>query len=427
MIGKGLTMPGRRLRNAFARERLGLAVATDRVSAVLLDRRGVRWSASEPRDASVPLAESLSVLLAQLPRRRALRPVVVASVGAGGAQVKRLCTLPRDRDAAGLAAFVRERARQFFLVNGVPLYVSGVRLVTPEVGWVVAIEAPIVHDIAHACRAAKLRLASVVPAAVALEHAVVDTSCLNLVDGSLHMTLAFVDGAIAELRRVEIKSDVLEHAAMDPSHLVPALRALGDAAWPIAAAFGAARIPAGEPLAVAARVVESSEAPDQRRVQRAAIACALAGALALVAPPVVAMNRARTAHRAATLLTARARTAQRDVRALTDATAKLAAVNAFERSRESVTQLIGDFTRALPDSAALAEFDLDSAGAGSVVAYAAHAADVVDAVERVRGLTGGAIVGPVTQEIVAGRSLERVTVRFAVVPASQRPEDARAP
>jgi hypothetical protein len=324
-----------------------------------------------------------------------------------------LCTLPRDRDAAGLAAFVRERARQFFLVNGVPLYVSGVRLVTPEVGWVVAIEAPIVHDIAHACRAAKLRLASVVPAAVALEHAVVDTSCLNLVDGSLHMTLAFVDGAIAELRRVEIKSDVLEHAAMDPSHLVPALRALGDAAWPIAAAFGAARIPAGEPLAVAARVVESSEAPDQRRVQRAAIACALAGALALVAPPVVAMNRARTA--------------QRDVRALTDATAKLAAVNAFERSRESVTQLIGDFTRALPDSAALAEFDLDSAGAGSVVAYAAHAADVVDAVERVRGLTGGAIVGPVTQEIVAGRSLERVTVRFAVVPASQRPEDARAP
>ncbi|MGH7649038.1 MAG: hypothetical protein ACREND_13040, partial [Gemmatimonadaceae bacterium] len=56
-------------------------------------------------------------------------------------------------------------------------------------------------------------------------------------------------------------------------------------------------------------------------------------------------------------------------------------------------------------------------GLGNVVALAPHAAAVIDAVERMPGLTSPVIIGPVTKENVGGRNVERVTVQFRLMPA----------
>jgi hypothetical protein len=107
-------------------------------------------------------------------------------------------------------------------------------------------------------------------------------------------------------------------------------------------------------------------------------------------------------------------------RLLARTTAALASFTAFEQSRQPVTILLSDITRALPAESALLEFQVDSSGAGTLVALAPRAAQVVGALERVPGVTSPAIVGPVTQDAVGGHSLDRVTVRFVLVPSSQR-------
>lgn len=417
------TLP--RVRHAFARQRVGLGVSADRVSAVLLNRDRVTWSATLERDAGTLLSESLGALLAQLPARRWPRPLANAAVGPAGAQLKRLVGLPDTRDTGELAALVRDNAQQFFLVNGVPVYSAGVRLVAPATGWAAAIDAPVANEIARACRTARLDLRSIAPTAVVLERAVTGTR-FAMLDGTVRTEITLVNGALETQRRMACDPASLGAAPPEMPPLVPALATVRDA-HRVADAFGAACMPPYEPLAVTAQAMASNEPASHARVSRVMIALVLALAIALVIPPVIATYQGTAAQRAAARLEPQARMARDDARALTRASTLLAAAGAFEQSRRSVTQLLRDLTRALPDGAALAEFELDSTGAGSLVAYAPRAAEVVDAVERVPGLTGPAIIGPVTQETVGALALERVTVRFMLVPSSQRPASERSP
>jgi len=104
---------------------------------------------------------------------------------------------------------------------------------------------------------------------------------------------------------------------------------------------------------------------------------------------------------------------------LTHVTATLQVVAAFDAGRPSVTLLLTYLTRALPEHAALVAFELDSAGTGTLVAIAPDAQQIVDAVERVPGLASPRIVGPVTPETANGQALERVSLRFQVLPAPE--------
>src|SRR6185437_10765212 len=107
-----------------------------------------------------------------------------------------------------------------------------------------------------------------------------------------------------------------------------------------------------------------------------------------------------------------ARVAERDANELAATSTTLRALSDFGASRRSMTLLLAEVTRGLPDSTTLVAFQVDSTGLGSVVALAPHAAAVIDAVERMPGLALPQIIGPVTRERAAERDVERVTVQF---------------
>ena len=92
---------------------------------------------------------------------------------------------------------------------------------------------------------------------------------------------------------------------------------------------------------------------------------------------------------------------------------------AFESDRVSATMLIGAFARALPDHTAMTALRTDSTG-GTIVAIGPNAADLVIALDTLPEVTSPELLGPITQESVAGERLERVTVSFRFARMKQR-------
>jgi hypothetical protein len=148
--------------------------------------------------------------------------------------------------------------------------------------------------------------------------------------------------------------------------------------------------------------------------------CVIAIVLALLAPLVASMRVERSARAHDAAVHSLVRRADGDARALANATEALATLASFTQSRRSFTLLLAQLTRALPEGTALLAFQIDSAGTGSIAALGPHASAVVDAVERVPGLVSPEIVGAVIRESAAGKQLDRVTVRFHLVPDGER-------
>jgi len=399
------------------RRRLGLGVSSTRVSAVVIDRERIVWAANRAREQATPLRETIRALLAEYPNnrfaRRWTRPRVIVAIGAATAQLKRVSGI---LDAANPATLERDQLSRFFLVNGVPVSPSGIRWVDANTGWVAAVDAPVITEVREGCRDGHCRLHAVVPTAVALERAV-EESQIAVADGDILTDICFADGRLHSVRRTLCSGGA---TAQEP-RLVPALRALGESGSIVADAYGAAHIAKDEPLAVSDDASAARAAPSRVRTVRAASACVLAIMIAMLAPPFLAAHQGAAARERLLALIPQLRAATDTQRLLARTTAALASFTAFEQSRQPVTILLADVTRALPAESVLLEFQVDSSGAGTLVALAPRAAQVVDALERVPGVTSPAIVGPVTQDAVGGHSLDRVTVRFTLVPSSQRP------
>ena len=381
------------------RPRLGLGIGKRRVSAVLVDGGAVKWTASRPRSDDEPLAHAIVALLGACPRSRLRPPVVVAAVGPAAAQLKLVADLPPLTQPAAIAAVVREQASRFFLKNGVPLIFSGARATSPTSAWIAAFEEPVVRDVAAACHDAGFTLHVVTPTAVALQFA---TSAATVVwhDDDVELTVTYEGGAPVHVRSSPGAEACTEHAAD-----------MLDAA-------GAARVPRREPVILGGNVLRLTQAPSRRRLVMAGVACAVAIIIALVTPVAASMRVEHAARVSDAAVRARVRGAERDAKELGATTAALGALASFSQSRRSLTLLLAQLTRALPEGSALIAFQVDSAGAGYVVAIGAHAAAVVDAVERVPGLASPEIVGPVTRETTGGKQLDRVTIRFRVVPGA---------
>ena len=412
--------PARRLTDVLsqrpARRRLGLGVSSTRVSAVVMDRERIVWAANRAREEATPLRETIRALLAEYPdkgfARRWTRPRVIVAIGAATAQLKRVAGIP---DAASSGALPRDHLSRFFLVNGVPVSPSGIRWVDANTGWVAAVDAPVITEVREGCREGHWRLHAVVPTAVALERAV-EESRIAVADGDIVMDISFAGGRLDSVRRIMRPGG----AGLQEPRLVPALRALGESGSIVADAYGAAHIAKDEPLAISDDAGAARVAPSRARTLRAASACVLAIITAMFAPVFLAARQGAAARTRLAALSPQLRATLDSQRLLARTTAALASFTAFEQSRQPVTILLADITRALPAGSALLEFQVDSSGAGALVALAPRAAQVVDALERVPGVTSPAIAGPVTQDAVGGHSLDRVTVRFSLIPSSQR-------
>ena len=396
------------------RPHLGLGIGRRRVSAVLVDGRTVTWAASRARSDGEPLADCLRGLLAACPRSRLRPPLVVAAVGPAAAQLKLVADLPPVAEPSAIAAVVREQASRFFLKNGVPLVFSDARAASPTSAWVAAFEEPVVRDVVEACRDRGLRLHLVTPTAVALQFAT-PAQAVVWHDGDVELAITYADGAPASVRL-----SPSNEGAQPLPEVVALFGPIAVRAADLLDAAGATRVSRREAIALRGQAVRLTTDPSRRRVAVSGAISVTAIVLALLAPLVASMRVERSARAHDAAVHSLVRRADGDARALANATEALATLASFTQSRRSFTLLLAQLTRALPEGSALLALQIDSAGTGSIAALGPHAAAVVDAVERVPGLASPEIVGPVTRETAAGKQLDRVTVRFHLVPEGAR-------
>ena len=396
------------------RPRLGLGIGRRRVSAVLRDGDTVRWAAVRPRADAEPLARTLGALFSECPRSMFRPPIVVAATGPHAAQLKLVSDLPPLTQPAAHAAIVREHASRFFLKNGVPLLYSGARTMSPTSAWVAAFEEPVVRGVVDACEAFGLTVHVVTPTAVALRFATsADTVVWN--DDDVDLTVTYAGVAPSSVRSAPgIKTSGA------PPAFAATFRALAGRHAELMDAAGATRVPRGEPIALRGRVTRPTRAPSRRRLVIAACVSAATTLGALGVPGIAAWRVARSARDQDVAVQVRVRATERDARELASVTAELSAIALFTRSRRPATLLLAQLTRAMPERSSLLALQVDSAGAGSLVAIGPQAAAVVDAIERVPGIASPEIVGPVTRETPGGTPLDRVTVRFHLVPEAIR-------
>ena len=392
------------------RARLGIGVGCDRVSAVLVVRGVVRWAASRPRAGEATLGETITALLGDRPRARVLGPRITVAIGPHGAQVKHIAGLPPLEDARALAAVVRGQAGRFFLDFGTKHLFSAARVDSPGCAWIAAFSEPVVDEIVEACRRVGLRIHRIVPTAVALRAAIEDDE-IAWCDGDVRLAIAYAGSQLRSVRRVPGGAD----GAMAIPRLVSPLSRVAAHAADLLDAAGAAYLNDHGALAFRGVDVRRRPARSRRRLAVPAIACGIAVALAAAAPGMASWFVRHKAAERARGVGKLAHSAALDGRALAATSDALTAFADFAHAHGSMTVLLAQLTRALPEQAAVVALQVDSTDAGNIVAVAPHAAAVVDALERVPSLASPVIVGPVTQETHGGRTVERVTVRFRVV------------
>jgi hypothetical protein len=339
---------------------IGLSVEHDHLRAVGV--RGVRvvWGMESAVVRGTLLNDALAGFLTKLPLGRFGRPRLTVALAPAFAQTKLLAGVPPLSDVRALERAVSEHAARFFLKNGIPLVTTSVRRDAEGRVWGAALQKPVVDRIVTACRASRVRLAGIVPAA-----------------------------------------DVSRGAT-------DALTPLGAEAAQFGAAYGAAVL--SDALTWRAGASAPEDAP-RWRLMLIAGGAALALIAAALAP---ALAWRVSEHRAVVHLARMARQSQsarrlaHDVELVTEA---LNEVGAFDSGRRPVTLLMASLAGGLPDGAALLALHVDSSG-GSIVALAPRGGALLTRLERVSGVAAPEIIGPVTRETPGGREVERVTVRF---------------
>jgi hypothetical protein len=385
---------------------LGIAVGADRIRAVTLKGGRIVAATESELEPGDSLQAAVAALLADTPLPRFPRPRVVVALGPSRAQTRRIAGLPPLQDARLLAQAVREGAGKFFLRNGVPLATTGVRMVEPGTVWAAALDEPAVRAVEAGCRAAGIRTVRFVPAVAVLGRALTDEQVL-WPDGAAVAEVQLERGELRSVRRLSAARAPLA----PPPRPVAALARLGEEGWRFADAYGAASLPEYEPMVV--RVGGAAGGVPRWRLALAGGALAAALAFAAVAPALRAMGAEDEARARIAAVHDRRRAAADTERELARMTAPLARAAEFDARRYSPTLLLADLTAALPPGTAIVAFRVDTA-AGSVVALAPRAAAVVGPLEKVPGIVAPEIVGPVTREGLAGRELERVTIRFGL-------------
>lgn len=389
---------------------LGLAISSDRVSAVLVRRGVAKWSDVRPFGGAASRGLVIAQVIAACPRPRWSRRRVAVAIGPSGVQVKRLTDVPPGINSKALGGIVRESAGRFFLRNGIPLETMCAPADRDGTVWAAAYDASLSRDIERACHQARWRLEALVPLATVLRLATRDES-VAWADGELFCQTTYRDSALIQVRceratgvdtpALPSPASNVDDAGLNNADLLPA--------------FAATLIRRGEPLALQ-RSHPLGTAPSRRQLRIAAASGVLAFLCWWLTPGIAATVRANNAQRELSRLASRARVDRRELATLDSATSSLRAVTEFGARARSMTLLLAEVTRALPDSCTIVQLQVVDSTGGNVVAMAPRAAGIVDALERVPMIAAPTIAGPVSSQALGGRSLERVSVAFRFIP-----------
>jgi hypothetical protein len=250
------------------------------------------------------------------------------------------------------------------------------------------LDQPAVDVVRDACGRRRWRLSHVVPAAVALPHAVTDER-FTWRDGDLALDIEQSQGRLQSVRtRLDPGA-----ALGPPPSAVAALARLGDAAVRYADAFGAVAVGREEPLAFdPARSETWTRAELVRRLVPAA-AVTLAAIVVALLSPIGALLTERQAHRRVAQIESDRWQAVTTALAELDRTTRiLLDLNAFATARPRFMSLLGDLARALPPGTALAGFDA-SGDRAQLVVITDQGAGVRAKLHRIPGVQSVEVAG----------------------------------
>ena len=387
--------------------RLGLSIATDSCAAVLIRRGRVRWHRHAPREPGSPLAATLRTLL-EARRESWRRQSVVVALAASYGQVRRIAGIPPTLSRDVATKLVRENASSFFLVSS-RLATAGIQRTADGWTWSSALDAGLIDEIRDALRQTGITARAFVADAVALAG-ILPAGEHRMRDGEIVIEFATLNGVVTRCRRAH-HSGSPGFVSTPPEHLPAPLRPLGDDARFYLAAFAAASLPVGNPLAW-------RPPPDPRRRARrrrietavASIAFAASIVVASAAPGIRASRDAAVWTRRSALGSAARResaTIETELRRVTGALDRL---DRFQAIRADVPRLLGDLALALPDSTALLSLHVDTVEIDFSI-LTPHAADVIPQLGDLAGIVSPRIVGSVVRDAAARVALERASIR----------------
>jgi hypothetical protein len=390
------------------RTRIGLALASDAVRAVAVRKQRIVWAAEAPLEAGASIRPVIEALLRLAPVRRFPRPVLSVAVGLHASQVKVLTGFPGVLDDATLTALIRENTGSFFLKNGVPLVTTRTRLMSTGVALGGAIEEPCVQTLRDICKALGWRLESIAPTPSVLVHVLTDAS-FAWADGPLLVEVTRSSDSI-ECVRTRLRS-ATEPLPAEPQP-VPGLATLGEGAVRYADAYGAAVVESPAALGIESRAtVAWSPIEARKRLLPPALLLAFGLASFLASPlgSVWAGDRARA--RLAAVRPDQKQVVVSTLARLDSVDAILEGSRRFAASRALVIPTFGGLVQGLPDGCILVSLELGDQQ-GSLTALCPTPAAVLAAVERLPGARAAEMVGAARRETVAGRQVQRVTVRW---------------
>lgn len=377
-----------RIRALLSERRIGLAIEQDTVRGVVIQQGRILRKESIGISEAEPLTSALAALLKRLSDGGLLASRVDAAIGNTLCQVRRLTKLPTVGDPRTLTSLIRANPGRFFVQNG-PLAISEVRVREPGECDAAAYHQSILQSLVTSCHESRAKLRLVFPSQV-----------------------AFADSG-SSARPVWL----------DERHYDVLKRALGEQAAPFKDALAAATCPARVSLCLLSREIGANHRPQiaRSRLVVAGLACCVSFAVAIVGPVILARRQRAAAEARFRLLGDSSVLAQRTVRDLAAASTAISALEEFNAHRRSMTLLLGDLTKTLPDDVFLTTLHVDENG-GMLTALAPRGGAVLSELQKSRMLTSATLVGSVTAEAVGTDRLERVSLRFAwAEPSKKRP------
>lgn len=384
---------------------LGLAVGRDSIRAVLVERGKLTWVGSAEYGTPAELTEAIARLASEAgrPVRRA-RIALVRDV----VQLRTIHPAPpiRARDAG---RYVGLEAARLFRKNGEALVTDGA-LVTVVKGdralWAAGAPEPVLTAALDGCAQAGLAVEALAPSAETLAASVQTsrpTDEIVIPNGSTSERLSVGVGGVWRSRWTKGVDGAVEWV----SELSP----LNGDAMSVAPAFAAAvRLPTLTLMPDGLRRTAS-----RTTVRRRLLVAGIGVALWILAAATY-VGRLSWAYSRSTHLLGAFRNAADSAlavrRGLDDGRATLATIAAARANRSQTLPLLAEITRALPDSVVLVAFRVGADGVVRIAGYAPRAAQVLAEVARVRGWTGAALDGPVTQEAIPSLG---VRDRFSII------------
>lgn len=384
---------------------LGLAVAKDSIRAALVERGKLAWVGGAEYQTPTELTEAIARLASE-----AGRPVRRARIALGRdvVQLRTIHPAPPLK-ARDVRRYVGLEAARLFRKNGEPLVTDGalVTVVKRERAlWAAAAPEPLLSALLDGCAQAGLAVEALAPSADTLAASVRTSQPIDEIvipNGSTSERLSIGIGGAWRSRWTRGVDGTVEWM----TELAP----LNGDASSVAPAFAAAiRLPTLTLIPEGHR-----RAAGRTTLRRHLLIAGIGVALWVLAGGIYVGRLSLAYSRSTHLLEAFRSSADSALavrRDLDDGRRTLATIAAARASRSRTLPLLAEITRALPDSVALVAFRVGADGVVRIVGYAPRAAQVLAEVARVRGWTGAALDGPVTQEAIPSLG---VRDRFSIV------------